>query len=60
MTIINEDTVERQSIDWFKENGYQYKSGSELSLEAKISERDVVLFKPSKDFKKLVNLINNE
>ena len=28
--------------------------------ETKISERDVVLFKPSKDFKKLVNLINNE
>ena len=28
--------------------------------ETKISERDVVLFKASKDFKKLVNLINNE
>ena len=28
--------------------------------ETKISERDVVLFKPSKDFKKLVNIINNE
>ena len=28
--------------------------------ETKISERNVVLFKPSKDFKKLVNLINNE
>ena len=28
--------------------------------ETKISERNVVLFKPSKDFKKLVNLIDNE
>ena len=36
MTLINEDQVELQGIDWFKELGYQYKNGYEISPEGTI------------------------
>ena len=40
MTLINEDQVELQGINWFKELGYQYKNGYEISPEGTDSERD--------------------
>ena len=46
MTLINEDQVELQGINWFKELGYQYKNGYEISPEGTDSERD--------DFRKVI------
>ena len=40
MTIINEETVELQSIEWFKELGFQYKNGYDISPDGNSSERD--------------------
>ena len=46
MSLINEDQVELQGIEWFKELGYHYKNGYEISPDGKDSERD--------DFKKVI------
>ena len=46
MTLINEEIVEKQSIEWFKELGFEYKSGNEISQEGRSPER--------KDFKQVV------
>ena len=46
MSLIIEDDVEIQSIEWFKEIGYQCKHGNEISPEGNDSERD--------DFKKVI------
>ena len=46
MTLINEEQVELQGIDWFKDLGYQYKNGFKISPEGKEPERD--------DFRKVV------
>jgi type I restriction enzyme R subunit len=40
MSIINEETVELQSIEWFKELDYQYKEGYEISPDGNNPERD--------------------
>ena len=40
MSIINEDQVELQGIEWFKELGYQYKNGYEISPDGTNPERD--------------------
>ena len=37
--IINEDDVEYQGIEWFKENKYEYLSGYDISPDSKNSER---------------------
>ena len=46
MTLINEDQVELLGIDFFKEIGYRYKNGYEISPDGKSPERD--------DFKKVI------
>ena len=40
MKIIDEQVVEAQGIEWFKQLGYLYKHGSEISPEANNSERN--------------------
>ena len=40
MSLITEEQVELQSIEWFKELGYQYKDGYEIAPEGVNSERD--------------------
>lgn len=40
MPLINENQVELQGIEWFKELGYQYKDGKEISPDGERSERD--------------------
>ena len=38
MSLITEEQVELQSIEWFKELGYHYKNGYEMnSLQANIA-----------------------
>ena len=44
MSLIDEKQIEQQSINWFKELGYYYKSGFEVSPERQNPERE--------DFKK--------
>ena len=46
MSLITEEQVELQSIEWFKELGYQYKDGYEIAPEGVNSERD--------DFRKVI------
>ena len=43
---MSEDQVEIQCINWFKDLGYKYKSGYEISPERENPERD--------DFKKVI------
>ncbi len=38
--LINEEQIEKQSITWFKEIGYSYKSGKEFNVDYIHSERD--------------------
>ena len=38
--MINEETVELQSIEWFEELGYRYKNGYEISPDGNEPERD--------------------
>jgi len=40
MSLINEEQVELQSIEWFKELGYQYKDGYEIAPEGVNPERN--------------------
>ena len=40
MSLITEEQVELQSIEWFKELGYQYKDGYEIAPEGANPERD--------------------
>ena len=40
MSLITEEQVELQSIDWFKELGYHYKNGYEIAPEEENAERD--------------------
>ena len=40
MSLITEEQVELQSIEWFKELGYQYKDGYEIAPEGVNPERD--------------------
>ena len=40
MSLITEEQVELQSIEWFKELGYQYKDGYEIAPEGENPERD--------------------
>ena len=40
MSLIDEDQVELQSIEWFKELGYQYKNGYDIAPEGVNPERD--------------------
>ena len=46
MSLITEEQVELQSIEWFKELGYQYKDGYEIAPEGVNPERD--------DFKQVI------
>ena len=46
MSLITEEKVELQSIEWFKELGYHYKNGYEIAPEAESPERD--------DFRKVI------
>ena len=46
MSLITEEQVEMQSIEWFKELGYQYKDGCEIAPEGVNPERD--------DFRKVI------
>ena len=46
MSLITEEQVELQSIEWFKELGYQYKDGYEIAPEGVNPERD--------DFRKVI------
>ena len=39
-SLIDEELVELQGIEWFKELGYQYKNGYEISPEGTKPERD--------------------
>lgn len=38
--LINENQIELQSIDWFKELGYNYKSGKNISPDSDFPERE--------------------
>ena len=40
MSLITEEQVELQSIEWFKELGYQYKDGYEIAPERLNAERN--------------------
>ena len=40
MSIIDEEIVELQGIGWFKELGYFYKNGYEISPEGTLPERN--------------------
>ena len=40
MALVTEDQVELQSIEWFKELGYLYKHGNDISPEGAEPERD--------------------
>ncbi len=40
MSLITEEQVELQSIEWFKELGYEYKDGYEIAPEGANPERD--------------------
>ena len=40
MSLIDEEAVELQGIDWFKELGYDYKNGYKISPEGNNPERD--------------------
>ena len=40
MSLINEDQVELQGINWLKELGYQYKNGYDISPDGTNPERD--------------------
>ena len=40
MSLITEEQVELQSIEWFKELGYQYKDGYDIAPEGENPERD--------------------
>ena len=40
MSLITEEQVELQSIEWFKELGFQYKDGYEIAPEGGSPERD--------------------
>jgi type I restriction enzyme R subunit len=40
MSLINEDQVELQGIEWFKELGYNYKNGYQISPDGTNPERD--------------------
>jgi type I restriction enzyme, R subunit len=46
MPLINEDKVEIQGLEWFKELGYQYKNGYEISPDGTNPERN--------DFRKVI------
>ena len=46
MALVTEDQVELQSIEWFKDLGYQYKHGNDISPEGKEPERS--------DFRKVI------
>ena len=46
MSLITEEQVELQSIEWFKELGYQYKDVYEIAPEGFNPERD--------DFRKVI------
>ena len=46
MSLINEDQVELQGIQWFKELGYNYKNGYQISPDGTNPERD--------DFRKVI------
>ncbi|WP_438349438.1 type I restriction endonuclease subunit R [Paenibacillus sp. FA6] len=37
--MMTEDQLERQALEWFEEQGYQYKCGSELAFDGNIPER---------------------
>ena len=54
MSIIDEEKVELQSLEWFKEIGYTYKNGYEISPEGKNPERiefkEVILEERLKSF----------
>ena len=54
MSIILENQVEDQAIEWFKEIGFQYKHGNDLSPDTNPSERDNLnncLNNPGQDYK---------
>ena len=38
MSLISEDQVELQSIEWFQELGYQYKNGYDIAPEGSIQK----------------------
>ena len=40
MSLVTEEKVELQSIEWFKELGYHYKNGYEIAPEEENAERD--------------------
>tara|TARA_Y100001936_G_scaffold134295_1_gene131296 strand:+ start:3281 stop:6373 length:3093 start_codon:yes stop_codon:yes gene_type:complete len=40
MALVTEDLVEHQTIDWFKEIGYQYACGYDIALDGDTSERE--------------------
>ena len=40
MALITEEQVELQAVEWFKELGYQYKQGPDISPEGTAPERD--------------------
>ena len=46
MSLITEEQVELQSVEWFKDLGYQYKDGHDITPEGNNAERD--------DFKKVI------
>ena len=39
MALVTEDHVELQSIEWFKELGYQYQCGYDIAVDGEIPER---------------------
>jgi type I restriction enzyme R subunit len=39
MSLITEEQVELQSIEWFKELGYQYKDGYDIAPEGANSRK---------------------
>ena len=40
MALVTEDLVEHQTIDWFKEIGYQYACGYDIALDGDTPERE--------------------
>ena len=63
--LISENQIELQSIDWFKELGYNYKNGKNISPDSDFSEREsfkttILTERLLSSIKKLNNDISNK
>ena len=61
-SLIKEKKIKRSNFGTFSIRSKKSRIGRNPKTlqEKKISERNVVLFKPSKEFKEIVNVLNND